>query len=235
MLRLPSITRWPPTTRIAAVVRPVSSGGTTREIAASRRARSCSARIALAWKPAQRAKKSDSVPPALSVSIICTPLNDVASTLPCSCSKRRLASVRRRALKRRATRLSRAMHDADDRQQHVVLEHHDGVERDHREVDHVGGEAGRQQLGDAVVELRARRDVGGVAQVEEPDRQMQHVPEEPARRGELQLLAEPEQDVLLQPVRTSSSTQRQRPSPATQRRQPVRRARRRGRCRRRCG
>jgi hypothetical protein len=48
-----------------------------------------------AWKPAQRAKKSLSAPPALIVSIVCRPMIVVAASWPRSICARRLASTRR--------------------------------------------------------------------------------------------------------------------------------------------
>ena len=69
MLRRPSITRRPPTPIVTAVLSAMSSGGTTPSTVVV----SCScwyALLTLAWWPAQRLKKSDSAPVALSVSIV---------------------------------------------------------------------------------------------------------------------------------------------------------------------
>ena len=163
----------------------------------------------LAWNPAQRAKKSDSVPPAFKRLDHLDAVERGGQHLALLLLE---AAAGVRATPRadaQGDQVEQRDGNADDRQQDVVLDHDERVERDHRDVDEVRRDPRRQQLRDSFVELRPRCDVGGIAQVEEGDGQVQHVPDEAPGRAQLQLLAEPEQDVLLQPVEYEQEQQRQ--------------------------
>ena len=68
--------------------------------------------------------------------------------------------------------------DADQCQQHVVLEHHDGVKDDHDQVENRPGQLAGQQVGHLIAVFDAVADLARVALREEFDRKAQDVPEE---------------------------------------------------------
>ena len=107
MVRLPSMMSHAPHVSMSRALNCVRNTGTApRNCVLTPSV--CVASTTAAWCPPKRAKKSSSIPPALTVSIICRPAIVVPVSLPYSCSSRRLASVRWRDTTCRATRLRAA-------------------------------------------------------------------------------------------------------------------------------
>ena len=91
----PSMTRMPPSPRMRVPLTAIRNGGTddSNMVVSSKR---CSALTTLAWKPAQRAKKSDSAPLALMVSMVCRAPIETPSSLALSCCSCWVSVVRLR-------------------------------------------------------------------------------------------------------------------------------------------
>ncbi len=130
--------------------RPWSRLGEQRELPARRRA---------TWpgSPPSAAKNSGSEPVALSVSIIVRPFIAVPISLPLSCSRRRLASVRGAGHQLDGGDVERRDAHHREGERHVVEQHQHEVEDHHEQVDGRGGELA-EPMTSATLSLMATRE-----------------------------------------------------------------------------
>ena len=178
----------------------------------------------LACWPAQRAKKSDSAPVALTVSMFCSPADgDALQDAPCRRPRRRLTSARRRETARSARRLASANTTDERREEQVVAGHEHEVEDDRDRLRRLVASWLESSSAIRSLRLQPGDDVAGVALREERRRQPQRVRQEARRHRQRELRGQAQQGRLLEPGQRAPRPRRER-EPGGDRQQPASRA-----------